>query len=190
MAKADLICWIDADDHVPPTYLESLLTRQREVNADIVCSRMVAFNDDSDCLYMIPNSISFDYSSQLPGKKAVMLTVGESWGLNINGFLVRRTIWKNTSIFLDINELHTHADDYSSREMLLMAERVAFVDVTYYYRVHGSSITHNATSKVYEILKADWMTIRLFKKYFENSRQCRQLIKPNKNTYEMSKGKK
>ena len=164
-ALSPWICWIDSDDIVPDDYLERLCGRQQETKADIVCSTMQAFSADAPCRYLLPRE-DFDISQVVEGEKAVMWTVGVKWTINLNGCMVRKTIWENSTHFLNKHVLHMNADDYAGRDMLLQARRVAFSPVRYHYRCHQESITKAISSKLFEPLITDEMTVQLFEKRF------------------------
>lgn len=166
MSVGKFVCWIDADDRVEDDYLERLVKRQQETQADIVCSKMSAFEPDGNIAYTLPR-YKFNYGQILDGKKAVMLTIGKEWQISVNGFLAKREIWTSTEHFLDRSVVQMNADDYASREMLLASERVAFSDVEYHYRLHQQSITKAISHKLFEPLITDRMVIGLLKRYFD-----------------------
>ncbi|WP_300851326.1 glycosyltransferase family 2 protein [uncultured Rikenella sp.] len=164
-SRASLICWVDSDDKIAPDYLEQLLRKQETADADVVCSRMVAFDEETPCRYTLPRR-GFDYDRIMPGKEAVMLTIGVSWSLNVNGFLVRKSLWEHTAHYLNREVVQMNADDFASREMLLHAGKVAFCPVAYYYRLHQQSITKAISHKLFEPLITDQMVIRMFERHY------------------------
>ncbi len=166
ISVGSFVCWIDADDKVPSNYIEQLIKRQDETQADIVCSKMLAFESNGNIAYTLPRD-HFNYGQILDGKKAVMLTIGKEWQISVNGFLAKREIWTSTEHFLDRSVVQMNADDYASREMLLASERVAFSDVEYHYRLHQQSITKAISHKLFEPLITDRMVIGLLKRYFD-----------------------
>lgn len=177
LAKSPFICWIDSDDIVESNYLERLLDRQKETNADIVCSQMIAFSEVNPCAYTLPRK-GFDFTQCLNGKEAVMLTVGDQWQISVNGWLIKKELWLATSIFLDKEVLHMDADDYSSREMLLKARQVTFEKVSYFYRLHQEAITKKISHKLFESLITDSMVMKLFHENFPvDSRELRCVYK-------------
>lgn len=165
MSVGNFVCWIDADDKVPSNYIERLVKRQEETQADIVCSKMLAFDSNDNIIYTLPRE-NFNYGLILDGKKAVMLTIGKEWRISVNGFMSKREIWTSTEHFLDRSVVQMNADDYASREMLLASSKVAFCNVEYYYRLHQQSITKAISHKLFEPLITDWMVIGLLKRYF------------------------
>lgn len=166
-AQGTLICWIDADDMIVPEYLEALIRIKQDKNVNIVCSTMHAFEgeDINDLKYYLPDP-SYPLGDVLPGREAVMYTIGTRWRLNANGWLCDKSLWERTSTYLDKEKLWMNVDDLSTREMLLMANKVAFSDVTYLYRVHPMSITKNISPKLFEVLYTDIAVCELFETKF------------------------
>lgn len=169
MASADWICWVDADDIIPYDYLEKLLLRQQNTDADIVCSQMIAFqNNINNVRYTLPDiSLNNNGDDILPGRVAVMKTIG-SWSLNANGFLVRKSLWSGTSLFLNRDANWMDADDVSTREMILSANKVAFSDAVYYYRIHSEAITKKLSMKKFHTLITDECVVRMIDGEFGN----------------------
>ena len=169
MASADWICWVDADDIIPYDYLEKLLLRQQNTDADIVCSQMIAFqNNINNVRYTLPDiSLNNNGDDILPGRVAVMKTIG-SWSLNANGFLVRKSLWSGTSLFLNRDANWMDADDVSTREMILSANKVAFSDAVYYYRIHSEAITKKLSVKKFHTLITDECVVRMIDGEFGN----------------------
>ena len=165
-AVSPWVCWIDSDDVVPPNYLQKLMDRAIETDADCVCSRMEAFEENGCVRYTLPPNESFDYSVVVTGKEACMMTIGLRWGLNANGFLVRRDLWVNSSTFLSPEVIQMNADDLTTREILLSCGKVAFADVRYGYRLHADGITKKVSKKLFEPLLTDCMVIDLLKTRF------------------------
>lgn len=161
MASADWICWVDADDIIPYDYLEKLLLRQQNTDADIVCSQMIAFqNNINNVRYTLPDISLNNGDDILSGRVAVMKTIG-SWSLNANGFLVRKSLWSGTSLFLNRDANWMDADDVSTREMILSANKVAFSDAVYYYRIHSEAITKKLSVKKFHTLITDECVVRM-----------------------------
>ena len=169
MASADWICWVDADDIIPYDYLEKLLLRQQNTDADIVCSQMIAFqNNINNVKYTLPDiSLNNNGDDILPGRVAVMKTIG-SWSLNANGLLVRKSLWSGTSLFLNRDVNWMDADDVSTREMILSANKVAFSDAVYYYRIHSEAITKKLSVKKFHTLITDECVVRMIDGEFGN----------------------
>ena len=174
LAQSNLICWIDSDDKIAPDYLEKLHKKMTESGSDLVCSKMIAYEDKEKCCYTLPKE-GFDYDRIWSGKEAVMLTIGIQWQINMNGCLVKKDIWKSTSYYLNRRFIHMNADDFASREMILNAQKVASVSVPYYYRIHSQAITKMLSYKLFEPLITDNLVTQLIEKHFgEGSKQVNE----------------
>lgn len=172
-SRGEFICWIDADDIISEDYIERLIKRQKITHADIVCSKMVAFDENNNIIYTLPAE-SFNHEQIIGGREAVMYTIGTEWTINVNGFLAKKQLWCSTKHFLNRDVAQMNADDYASREMLLNSKIVAFDEAEYHYRLHSQSITKAISHKLFEPLITDKMVIDLFCKEFGNNIQTRQ----------------
>jgi hypothetical protein len=95
-----------------------------------------------------------------------MYSIGDFWRINANGWLCDRILWLQTSTFLDKGKVWMNVDDLSTREMLIMADSVAFSNVLYYYRVYQNSITKKISPKLFEALITDEAVCELFVRSF------------------------
>lgn len=163
-SRGNLICWIDSDDIVPVDYLSKLYNRKVETSASIVCSRMVAIRAGVE-EYTLPR-MGFDYSKVLAGPDAMMMTIGFPWQINLNGWLCDKKLWIAVSSFKNKTIRHMDADDYSAREILFKAEKVAFCLVNYYYRLHQNSITKKLSVKKFESIITDFLVYDFVKKHY------------------------
>ncbi len=161
-AKAPLICWIYSDDTVSSDYLSKLYQRKLESGADIVCSQMIAERNGM-VEYTLPIS-GFDYDKILTGKEACLLTLSFPWEINLNGWLCDREQWVNVSTFMSLTINHMDADDFSAREILFNAPKVAFSPAQYHYRLHPDAITKKVSPKLFESV----VTWELLYKYFQD----------------------
>ena len=152
-AKSDLICWVDSDDVIDESYLSELLKRRAETGADIICSRMWA-ERDGQVEYTLPRD-SFDFSRIVSGKEAVLMTLDFPWEINLNGWLCDKKLWMAISTFKSLSVNHMDADDFSAREILFTAHKVAFSKARYNYRLHPQAITKKLTSKKFESVITD-----------------------------------
>lgn len=147
-SRAPYICWIDSDDTVDQDYLSQLLTTKIRTGADIVCSQMLAERDNK-LQYTLPND-SFNFDQIVSGRKAVMMTLGYPWIINLNGWLCNKDLWLNISSFKSLIINQMDADDFSAREILFNATKVAFSSAKYHYRLHSEAITKKVSDKTFE----------------------------------------
>ena len=194
-AKGELICAIDADDTVCKDYIEKLYERFLEAGKpEIIFGRMDFIKDgEQQVEFTIPDK-NFDFGAIISGKDAVSYTV-ERWRIGANGGLIsRELILRQRQHHPEIN--HMNADEYDTREMILMAGSVAFADVSYYYRLTSDSITMIPERRC-ETIITDRMLVQLFEEHFgRNShiykKAVRQLVynlKKTRRNFKDIKGK-
>jgi hypothetical protein len=113
--------------------------------------------------YTLPRQ-GFDFAKILKGKDACLLTLSFPWEINLNGWLCNRDLWLNVSTFKSLTINHMDADDFSAREMLFKASKVAFSPAVYHYRLHPEAITKKISPKLFESI----ITWDLLFDYFQN----------------------
>lgn len=174
-AQSSWIFPLDADDYIAPQTLEALYHRQQETKADIVILRLEMFDDQTEkIIYTIPGK-EFDFSQILPGKEAVMLTLGK-WQIPGNGLFSKELLHARNSLLNDYNQMN--ADEYDTRDMFIKAEKIAFADVPYYYRQFSNSTTKKLSYKLFEPIITDRLLINLLEEAFgQNSLQKRFMEK-------------
>ena len=185
-AKGELICAIDADDTVSKDYIEKLYNRYVETGRpEIVFGRMDFKKDgDDNIIFSIPDE-KFNFNKVMEGKQAVLYTI-KRWRIGANGGLISRDlILRQRQHHPDMN--HMNADEYDTRDMILMAGSVAFADVPYFYRLTSDSITMIPERRC-ETLITDRMLVGLFEEHFGSSSRVyrtsvRQLVYNLKSTY-------
>jgi glycosyltransferase involved in cell wall biosynthesis len=176
LAQSDWIVYVDADDYLDYDFLEKLMVRQKETNADIVYVRMQFFNDGKNSVSTkeIPAQ-DFNMSQIISGKDALLLTLPE-WKIGANGAAVATALWNLRSKLVRNEETaKVCLDEYNTRELLILANTVAFADTNYHYRQHANSNTAKLTLKpFYNSIVRDKMIEELMAKYFEaNSLQIK-----------------
>ncbi len=160
IAQAEWIVTLDADDTLEPEYLTRLVERQKQTGADIVLSRMTFVDGNNNFSDNILPKREFDMAQILTGEKAVMLTIG-SWMIGAIGMISRTIVDTRTQ-----KAKHMNADEYDTRQMLLNAKKIAFVEAEYYYRNNPVSITKNASPRLFETLITDYALTELFARHF------------------------
>lgn len=163
-AQYEWIIMLDADDYLAPDYLQKLDERYQQTGADIIYCRMVAFDNTSGKVVTSLPVDGFDFSQVVAGKEAVMWTIG-GWKIGANGAMLRRSLLRQRSSCVS-GIHHMNADEYDTRELLIMADRVAFVDAHYYYRKHETSITTRVSAKLFEPILTNILLIALFERTF------------------------
>lgn len=163
--KSDFVMIIDADDKLGvDDYIEKLMNRQRETNADMVISRMCCFeNETSNVVWTLPNN-HFDCSQVVDGESACLLTI-PNWIIGLNGSLKRKELYTSLS-----EGEGAYMDEVHGREMLIKCKLVAFSDSKYYYRCNPSSITRAVSPIMFDRTINDRCLVKFAQKYYPNNK--------------------
>ena len=165
-ANGEFVCPIDADDTIEEQYLEKLVKRQKETNADIVLGRMVIC-DESQVPKgaTIPQS-SYDLGKILSGKDACKETIG-GWKIAMAGMLAKTLLYKDyITTAYNIEGNGGFHDEIDHRKLILCANCVAMIDAHYLYRQQPLSIIHSSSIRSYDILGANKKLIKLVEEVF------------------------
>lgn len=152
IAKGKLVCYLDADDILESMYLEKLLNRQIETQADAIIGRLCGLTTDGIKQNPFNPKLGFDLDSLVSGKEAFMLTVG-SWEINGLGLFKKEVLdiaLNKTSRLID----SINADELYTRIKFLSCNTVAFCQADYYYRNNLESITKKFSIKLFDCLDA------------------------------------
>ena len=125
---------LDTDSFIENSYIEKMMMRIIEEDADICCGQVENLNPDID------NDISkdkFDYGTILNGKEAYLNTVPES-KIDLHGYLASRDLWDNlfNKGYLS-DELWLKSNDVFNKSVLLEAKRVVFCEAKCYNASRG-----------------------------------------------------
>lgn len=169
-AKSEWILALDADDTLGHNTIAKLLERQQETNADIVLLRLVITdNHGIPKNSSVPNN-DFEFKQVLDGKDAAKLTIGK-WVINGNGLISKRIFDLRKPIYNYMN-----ADEYDTRQMLILANRVAFIDTPYYYRDNESSITRKISIKLFDSIHTNRLLYDLIVDTFGQESQTSKIM--------------
>lgn len=164
-SKGELILPFDIDDRIADDYLQKMLDRLNETDADIVYPQML-FTDivTGNVKSTLPVE-GFDISSVYKGCDLVKETMPE-WRIGCNGGLYRREMWVNMSWLEEHDPIWTYSDEVDERCYLMKAQRVAFSKAQYFYIVHQDSITNKPSFKLFHLLKNNTQLAELIKQEF------------------------
>lgn len=164
-AKTDFVMIVDADDILGDVdYLEKLVKRQHETDADMVISRMCCFeNELTNIVWTLPDDL-VDCSKVIDGKTACLLTLPQ-WHIGINGNLSRKKLYASLSEgdWAYIDEVHT-------REILYKCKKVVFSTPIYYYRHNPTSISRKLSPYVFDWSINDALLVRFVKRHFPKNK--------------------
>ena len=148
MSKGEFILQFDMDDNLSDDYLQTLLDRLVETEADIVYPRMVFVNTESGQVTQTLPMQSIDTTKVYVGRDLVKHTVPE-WEIGCNGGLYRRQAWLNLSYPPPDEPLKVTSDEVDERLYQIHARRVAFAQASYFYRNHSESLTQRVSARFF-----------------------------------------
>ncbi len=157
-ARGQYIIYLDADDALEPTYIETLLERQRTTGADTVMSQLVLADERLQPTQRTIPASPFDWEQVSPSRDVARLTVG-GWKVSVSGQLVPADVFKQYAReAYDAETVSSFTDEVDCRQVLMRCKKVAFAPARYLYRQQPESIVHwnNARAilrlRAYELL--------------------------------------
>lgn len=170
-ASSPFCCLMGHDDVLEAQYLEKVLRRQAETNADLVATTwIICKNELEGEIWRLPDR-SFEMNQVLIGREAFAKTIG-GWQISLNGMLYHKKL--NDGI---IRGRYMNSDEFSSRQILFNASRVAFSDARYYYRQHKGSISRKISPKLWERLFVDKQIEEfVLSNYSDDETICRKIV--------------
>lgn len=166
-ARGEFIAPVDSDDWLDEEYLRILLEKQEERDCDIVYPVMYyAFADrfeknleridsgdtagmESQKIQRSVPSADFTCAAYFAGHELIKETL-PWWKISAGGGLIRKETYKEAyrryERYIDTDNVY--ADELLTRCLLYTAERVAFAEAPYYYRINHQSVTHGARGRL------------------------------------------
>lgn len=147
-ARTEWVMTLDADDWVESEYIARLVERQRDTKADIVWPVMYATPPGKR---LVPQREYTRPDALYPGQQLLLATLPE-WKISAAGGLIKKALYakafEEVEDNFDVNNIFS--DEAVTRAMLLNADKVAFEETIYYYRMHQQSVTHKLPIKKWE----------------------------------------
>lgn len=138
LARAPLVAPLDADDRIGPHYLENLLKRMEDTDADMVYPAMYIY-DGKESRKILPSE-DFEANRVWRGRDIVKDTLG-GWKFGAGGGLIKRELYMRCFEKYDSTVAYTFADEVLTRQLLVEAPKVTFSEEPYHYRVNPESAT-------------------------------------------------
>lgn len=139
VARGHYIAMLDSDDLIEPTYLDKLIARQQQTQAEIVISSMHYWDYKNCIVSRSLTGVYGDTSKILSGREAFALSL--HW--QIGGIGLHRADTLKEIKYYEI----VWGDEYTARLCFLKADIVAFGDAIYYYRDNPNSDTRRFSYK-------------------------------------------
>lgn len=166
-AETKWVMTLDADDWIDPQYIERLIERQHSANADIVWPVMYATPPGSR---LVPTREYTRRDTIFKAPELILHTLPE-WKISAAGGLVKKSIY--TKAFQEVEKhfdiKNIFSDEAVTRALLQFADKAAFEETIYYYRMHPQSVTHAALDKKWH----NYLTFGLQQiQYFKTKSGC------------------
>lgn len=150
IADTEYVSILDSDDAYAPDYVEKMLARAEETDADIVVPDVEYFNAGK---IVQPNQFTtFCLSPDMlitDGKQAFSMTI--PWKLH-GWMMIRTSLAKKYYTVQQASYSKFNSDEYITRLLYLKSSKVALCSSMYKYRVDPNSITRKPSLKMMDYL--------------------------------------
>ena len=150
IADTEYVSILDSDDAYAPDYVEKMLARAEETDADIVVPDVEYFNagkivqsNQFTTFCLSPDMLITD------GKQAFSMTI--PWKLH-GWMMIRTSLAKKYYTVQQASYSKFNSDEYITRLLYLKSSKVALCSSTYKYRVDPNSITRKPSLKMMDYL--------------------------------------
>lgn len=157
-AASKWVAPLDADDWIEPNYLEKLIEKQRETEADIVYPSMW---DPVKNEVITPRNQSL-FEKKMAGRDCVIYTL-DGWRINCNGGIIRKSLYQKAFDSFDSSLVYSCADELLTRQLLSITPKVAFSVAKYFYRHNEESITRKKSVKLFDFLQNNYTLLSFVK---------------------------
>lgn len=152
IADTEYVSILDSDDAYAPDYVEKMLARAEETDADIVVPDVEYFNagkivqsNQFTTFCLSPDMLITD------GKQAFSMTI--PWKLH-GWMMIRTSLAKKYYTVQQASYSKFNSDEYITRLLYLKSSKVALCSSTYKYRVDPNSITRKPSLKMLDYLES------------------------------------
>lgn len=159
IADTEYVAILDSDDAYAPDYVEKMLARAVETDADSIVPDVEYGYKGTQKLQnkfaqhrLFPDMVIED------GREAFRMTI--PWRLH-GWQMIRTSLAKEYYTVLQVSYSKFNSDEYITRLLYLKSKRVALCSATYRYRMDASSITRKPSIKQMDYLKTNAKLIKL-----------------------------
>ena len=152
LVDTEYVAILDSDDAYVPDYIEKMLQRAKETNADCIVPN-VSFYGGSKILQNMfeQNNLSSDLVIN-DGKTAFAMTI--PWKLH-GWIMVRSCLAKEYYTIQQASYSKFNSDEYITRLLYLKSHKIALCSAVYKYRMDSSSITRKPSLKMMDYLETN-----------------------------------
>lgn len=166
LSASNLIAPLDADDIIENNYLEKLLREKEESGAEVIFPTMFRMSEKGIPGQRLTPHETFDISSTYNGMELVKHTLN-CWEIGANGGILDKSLYLKCISEVEDTSL-MNSDEYLTRIILINTRRLKISDAKYYYRDNSASITHRASTKLFDPLKTNDLLCELVSRHFHN----------------------
>ncbi|MCH5231540.1 MAG: glycosyltransferase family 2 protein [Muribaculaceae bacterium] len=148
-ARASMVAPLDADDFIDDTYLKQLLDLKEQTGANAVYPSMYSYSETSQAL-LTPRDTAF-LNKAFKGKDCVKFTLN-GWKIGCNGGVIDKSLYERAYSTFDSTIRYANADELLTRQLLFLAQTVAFSPAKYHYQVNPDSITRRLSLKQFDFI--------------------------------------
>lgn len=148
-ANASIVAPIDADDWIDPDYLEKMLKEKNTAGVNSIYPTLLREEPERSYI-MVPRDPSL-INKIFRGRDCVLLTL-DGWKINTGGGLIDKKLYHQAFEQFDADMTYQFADEFLSRQLLLLAPKVICSSVNYHYRANPQSVTRRITSRHFDFL--------------------------------------
>lgn len=152
LVDTEYVAILDSDDAYAPDYIEKMLRRAKETDADSIvpnvefCEGTTELSNMFEQNHLSPDMIIYD------GKTAFAMTI--PWKLH-GWQMVRTSLAKEYYTIQQASYSKFNSDEYITRLLYLKSDRVALCSAIYKYRMDPSSITRKPSLKMMDYLETN-----------------------------------
>lgn len=175
LAQGEYVYFIDSDDYLDLTAMDSLYTFSNDNDLDILIFKMINFNDGTSETYT-SNYYEMSFLNDFEGKIFDFNEIGKDAlriAVSIPGKFFKRELIENMRFLEGL----IFEDNLFFTEAMLKAKRISLMNKHFYYRrIRENSITTSKTIKFADNLIIFNKIIDLFKEYGIYEKYKKQLI--------------
>ena len=136
---------MDADDPMRPDYLERLYATYVQTGTQAVFPTLERYNRSGEQFAQTPSAefMAGEGTKVHRGRDLVQYTLA-GWRISCAAGIIDRQLYLQAChrVEGDLERVTAFSDEYLSRILLTMTERVTFSGAVYRYRIHDASVTH------------------------------------------------